>query len=242
MPVHDWSRVAPGIFHNFHHGWTCAITNTLNTGGLPDEYCALIEPTKRGSGPEAISRYTPSKLSDNHRGVAISDTHPRARFKVSAEVNVYAAIADRIAIHRPLGEVIAIIEIVSPGNKSGRHALRSFVEKARAALDQGIHVLVVDLFPPGPRDPQGIHKAIWDEVADEPFELPKDKPLTVAAYMGGLLKTAYVEPFAVADPVPEMPIFLSTEMYVPAPLEVTYQATWSASPPPVKELLLSAAR
>jgi hypothetical protein len=25
---------------------------------------------------------------------------------------------------------------------------------------------VLDLFPPGPRDPQGIHKAIWDEIIE----------------------------------------------------------------------------
>ena len=45
-------------------------------------------------------------------------------------------------------------------------------------LKNGVHVLVVDLFPPSPRDPQGIHKAIWDEIDPQPFELPKDKPMT----------------------------------------------------------------
>ena len=48
-------------------------------------------------------------------------------------------------------------------------ALRSFVEKAADILNQGVNLLVVDLFPPTPRDPQGIHKAIWDELGDQPF-------------------------------------------------------------------------
>ena len=52
-------------------------------------------------------------------------------------------------------------------------------------LRAGIHLVVLDLFPPGPRDPQGIHKAIWDEIIDNDFVLPPGKPLTLASYIGG---------------------------------------------------------
>ena len=45
--------------------------------------------------------------------------------------------------------IVAMVEIVSPGNKSARHAIRSFVEKAVEALYRGYHLLVVDLFPCG---------------------------------------------------------------------------------------------
>jgi hypothetical protein len=48
------------------------------------------------------------------------------------------------------------LEIVSPGNKSGKAALARFVEKTVDFLEAGVHVLVVDLFPPSVRDPQGI--------------------------------------------------------------------------------------
>jgi hypothetical protein len=128
-----------------------------------------------------------------------------------------------------------VVEIVSPGNKSSQHALRSFVEKADELLRQGISLLVVDLFPPSPRDPQGIHKAIWDEICDEPFELPPDKPLTVAAYAADVPITAYVEPVAVGDRLPELPIFLAPGTYVPAPFEATYQATWAKCPAAIRE-------
>jgi hypothetical protein len=99
---------------------------------------------------------------------------------------------------------------------------------------KGIHLLVIDLFPPTPRDPQGLHKALWDEVVEEPFELPPDKPLTLAAYSAGLPMTAYVEPVAVGDTLSDMPIFLEAGLYVPAPLEATYQTAWSACPAPLK--------
>ncbi len=59
---------------------------------------------------------------------------------------------------------MAVIEILSPGNRDSRAALRNFVEKTIGFLRAGIHVLIVDLFPPTPRDPFGIHKAVWDEI------------------------------------------------------------------------------
>jgi hypothetical protein len=102
---------------------------------------------------------------------------------------------------------------------------------------QGIHLLVVDLFPPSERDLQGIHKAIWDELADHPFTLPFDKPLTVVAYRAVPTKTTYVELVAVGDELPSLPIFLTEEAHVPAPLEETYRASWAAFPADFKELL-----
>ena len=89
-----------------------------------------------------------------------------------------------MAIRHRLGDLVAVIEVVSPGNKSSRAAIRSFVDKAVAFLRQGVHLLIIDLFPPTPRDPQGMHPLIWDEIVEEPFELPADKPLTLAAYLG----------------------------------------------------------
>jgi hypothetical protein len=90
--------------------------------------------------------------------------------------------------------------------------------------------VIVDLFPPGPRDPQGIHKVIWDEIIDNDFALPPGKPLTLASYIGGPIPEAFVEPTVVGATLPEMPLFLTPEVYVPLPLEATYQSAWEAVP------------
>ena len=153
---------------------------------------------------------------------------------VLAEMSA-AQCGNRITIRHPLGRVICVIKIVSPGNKGSRSALRSFVEKTVDFLRHGVHLLVVDLFPPSPRDPQGIHKAIWDEIQDQPFELTPDKPLTLAAYMAGVPKTPYVEPVGVGDVMLDMPAYLDTESYVPVPLEATYQAAWASCPQAMRE-------
>ena len=60
------------------------------------------------------------------------------------------------------------MEIVSPGNKISRAALSRFVEKTVEFIEKGVHVLVVDLFPPSSRDPQGIHKAIREKSRSSP--------------------------------------------------------------------------
>lgn len=203
MPVHDWTRVEAGLFHHFHHGWTGALSNALNSGGLPPGYFALSEQVISGPVPDVS----------------------------------YALLAHRVTVRHSQGKIIAVIEIVSPGNKDSRNALRAFVRKAARLLRQGIHLLVVDLFPPGKRDPEGIHKAIWEEIRDEPFTLPADKRLTMASYDAGAEIVAYVEPVAVGDTLPSLPLILEPELYVPAPLEATYQATWNVFPTALKGLL-----
>ena len=50
MPIHDWTRVEAGTFHDFHQGWTIEIRNKLNSGVLPDGYFAMAD--QRVSGPE----------------------------------------------------------------------------------------------------------------------------------------------------------------------------------------------
>jgi hypothetical protein len=240
MPIHDWTRVQAGTFHDFHQVWTIALRNALNTGGLPPGYFAMADQVISGPTPDVITlkRHGKSKPRPATSSVAVAEAPPKARFITrAAEEDLYAKKANRIAIKHHQGEVVAIIEIVSPGNKNSQHALRSFVEKAAELLRKGIHLLIVDLFAPSERDPQGIHKAIWDEIRDEPFELPTDKPLTVAAYNAGPPVVGYVEPVAVGDVLPDHPIFLTAEEYVPAPLEATYQAAWAVCPDEIREQL-----
>ena len=45
MPVHDWTRVAAGMFHDFHNAWITELRNALNGGLLPPDYYALVEAT-----------------------------------------------------------------------------------------------------------------------------------------------------------------------------------------------------
>jgi Protein of unknown function (DUF4058) len=246
MPIHDWTRVDAGLFHAFHVRWIASLCDALNMGGLPPEYFALPEQRIHGPIPDVLTlKLAPgSEVPRNGVGtLAVASTPPRASRiqRGGSDEAIYARKADRIAVRHRHGDVVAVIEIVSPGNKASRVEFRAFVEKSADLLRQEVHLLLIDLFPPGPRDPQGIHKAIWAEFRDDPFDLPPAKPLIVAAYDAGPPQVAYVEPLAVGDVLPDMPLFLKPEEYVPAPLEATYQTTWNVFPAALKGLLESPA-
>jgi hypothetical protein len=240
VPIHDWTRVDAGLFHHFHQAWTTTICNALNAGGLPRDYFALVEQNVRGPIPDVLTLQLSAGAEEPGNGtvpLAVATAPPRTRLIRRNEADIYAARANRVTVRHRHGDVVAVIEIISPGNKGSRAEFRALVEKSAALLRQGVHLLMIDLFPPGRRDPQGIHKAIWDEFVEEDFELPADKPLTLAAYDAGPPRVAYVESVAVGDTLPSMPLFLKPEYYVPAPLEATYRTTWDVFPAPLKGLL-----
>lgn len=108
---------------------------------------------------------------------------------------------------------MAILAIVSPGNKEKRAALEQFVDKAVGAINEELHLMVLDLFPPGPFDPRGIHGAIWGRMGGA-YEPSAGKALTLAAYSSGQVVTCYVEPTAVGTELIPMPLFLTPDRYV----------------------------
>jgi hypothetical protein len=232
MPIHDWNRVPAGIYRDFHRGWTVEIRRALNRGLLPAGYYAMVERRTGRPGPETIA----SQLGrpEPTGGLVVTETPPCMKkvSQVETEKAFYARRADRIAIRNKLGRAVAIIEVISPGNKANRRAIASFVDEAVDFLRDGIHLVVIDPFPPGPRDPRGIAQAIWDGLIGEPLATrTEDNPLTVAAFDAGDPLTAYVETLAVGDPWLEAPLFLAPGWYVNVPLEETYQASWDMTPP-----------
>jgi hypothetical protein len=219
MPIHDWRRVNVEVFHHFHHEWASTIGRTLNAGLLPPRYYAMAEQVAAGLGPDVLLL-------------------PGVRFTATAEPDDAPRKRNGVAVRDSRGDqVVALVEIVSPGNKAGAHALRSFVKRAAELLLAGVHLLVLDLFPPGRRDPQGIHAAIWSEIDADNFQLPADKPLTLVAYDAGAVKHAYIEPVAVGDVLPDMPLFLEPEVYVPVPLDATYRSAFEAVPKRWRDVL-----
>jgi hypothetical protein len=153
-------------------------------------------------------------------------------------MDLYARKAKAVVIrHRSGHQVIAMLEIVSPGNKSSQTEMSAFVFKADQALLAGIHLLIIDLFGPTPRDPHGIHRAIWGEGREGDFSLPDDKPLTCVSYVGFPCFEVFLEPVAIGDHLPEMPLFLTPERYVPIPLDANYQSAWETVPGVWQEVL-----
>src|SRR5437868_12676800 len=147
MPIHGWTRVYAGLFHDFHQDWTIELRRSLNAGRLPPGYVALTDQRTGGPIPDVLTLNRRPKRTERQEaagGLAVATAPPRARFVVEAEEDTYARRANRIRIQHRHGEVVAVIEVLSPGNKSNVTALRAFVRKAADLIWQGIHLLVVD--------------------------------------------------------------------------------------------------
>ena len=216
MPMHDWTTVEDGIFHAFHHEWISELKRALNKELLTSERYAMLQDRELASDPG---------------GGTATMTLPKTKHVAERFGGLRQRRSSRVVVrHISDDRVVAIIEIVSPGNKSSANAMRAFVRKAGELLDQRIHLLLLDPFPPGPRDPSGIHAAIWDDYAGEAFTLPANEPISFVAYESAETVRAYIETLAVGDRLPEMPLFLAPEYYVQLPLESMYQSAWETLP------------
>ena len=242
MPIHDWKRVSAGTFHDFHHAWISELRRSLNGGLLPDGYYAQAEQVATQVVPDVLTLQEVSDPTDtgpashpgtngDSGGIAVAEAPPRVSLhEAGIEASVLALRRKQLVIRHASGDrVIALIEIVSPGNKDKTVAIDAFVSKALGALNAGYHLLILDLLPPGPLEPRGMHAAIWDNIGRR-YEPPAGKPLALAAYVAGTGGECYVEPTAVGTPLIDMPLFLDPGHYVNVPLESTYLAAYEGVP------------
>jgi hypothetical protein len=234
MPAHDWTKVKAGTFHDFHGRWIAHLTETLNTDLLPGDYYAQSEQRTAEVIADVLTLRSPASgfaPPEPAGAVAVIEAPPAVSQTLPASEAQATALRQRrlVVRHVTRHEVVAMIEIVSPGNKDRASAVESFVQKAVDFIEAGIHLQVIDLFPPGNHDPQGLHDLIWAHFGDA-YVPPADKPLTAAAYRSGPIPTAYLEPLAIGDLLPTMPLFLTPEHYINVPLEPAYDAAWRGTP------------
>src|SRR5262249_53722887 len=129
----------------------------------------------------------PLPLPPDTGGIAVADAPPRTWRQQTFEATALSRGRSLAVRHVSGHRLVALIEILSPGNKDLGQNVEDFADKVLSALEHGVHLLIVDLFPPGPHDPQGIHGAIVQRLgpSEEPYDLPADEPLTLASYVAG---------------------------------------------------------
>jgi hypothetical protein len=244
MPVHDWKKVPAGIFHDFHNAWIFCIKQALNHGLLPEGYYSLSELYAGPFSPDVLTLHIsepedaePPARRGNGRTALLAK--PRRKPVASTEMEFYRSKQKMLTVRSVVDdEIVAVIEIVSPGNKNHQGRFKEFVEKSAWFLDMRIHLGVIDLFPPSSRDPQGIHAAIWKAISDEKYTLPSArKSRTMVSYECGLLVQAYVDHFGIGEKLPDMSLFLEYGGCVEVPLEETYRRAFEEVPKKWREKL-----
>ncbi len=234
MPMHDWTKVEAGIYHAMHFSWIATLSNALNGGLLPSDFYVLPEQHAETFEPDILTlkKDTTGRNGKGDTSVAtLPQTRIKTTFMAESEGDFYRKKRRSLAIrHVSDDSLVAVIEIMSPGNKAGVRPFQAFLDKTWALLQAGIHLLIVDPFPSTKRDPKGVHAAIWEEMTGMSFEPPANKPLTLVSYEVDLTTKAYIEPLAVGDVLPDMPLFLEPRSAIMVPLESTYDSSFSHMP------------
>jgi hypothetical protein len=235
--------VSDGTFYDYHYSWVLEIKRALMRGLLPQGYYVMAEQFGGDLGAPDVLTLQAAGMKPEPEGplagtATLTETPPVVHARTTIARDSYARMQRNVIVrHTSNDRIVAMIEVLSPGHKSSRQAIRSFLDKTVAALDSGVHLLLVDVHPPGPRDPNGIHGAILNEIGTVDYVLSRERPLTAAAYAAGTDIEALVAHFAVGEPIPPMPLFLTRNNYIQVPLEAAYVAAWEDVPPQYRAIL-----
>jgi hypothetical protein len=227
--MHDWTCVDAGIYHAFHHEWISEIHRAM-LRRLPSDYYSLPEQQAAGFGPDVLALQF-GHADDVAPGNVATLARPKTKMFQETPTDFYLGKKKSVVIRHVSGDrIVAMIEIISPGNKNSVSGFRSFVNKARELLQHKVNLLIVDPFPVGKQAPFGLHAAIFEDLQDDPLRLPTDAPLSLISYECDDRVRAYLEPLAVGDALVDMPVYLFPGMYIEVPLEATYLAAWDTVP------------
>jgi len=148
MPMHDWTRVSGGTYHDFHDSWITHLKEALNAGLLPSAYYALGEQRSGDIGPDVVALRTEEVEPEDRDGtawdddgqtglIAVAEAPPRVRILQEAveEVAFYLERRRTLVIrHTSEDRIVALIEIVSPANKHTHQTLDAFVSETARGL------------------------------------------------------------------------------------------------------------
>jgi hypothetical protein len=165
-------------------------------------------------------------------GTLVAQTPPRLSRRQTIDPVALSRRRTLAVRHVSGHRLVALLEILSPANKDRPESIQDFATKVVDTLDSGVHLLLVDLFPPGPSDPDGLPGVLRRrlEQSDEPCDLPAQHPLTLASYLAGPRIDVDIEHVAVGSSLRDMPLYLRPDRYVNVPLEATYQGAYAGMP------------
>jgi hypothetical protein len=83
------------------------------------------------------------------------------------------------------------------------------LDTTTAALEAGVHVLLIVAHHMEPRNTNDIHGAMIHEIGTEEYVLPRERPWTAVAYTGGAVLEAFVRHFAGGQSIQRMGLFLT---------------------------------
>lgn len=235
MPLHDWNRVTPNDYHDFHLSWIAALRTALNSGLLPTGYFALAEHQAAPFTPDVLTLQLPNASPTTTRSsgpTAVLEFTSKAKRKQPK-----SPAARRIAIrHTENRRLIAVIEVVSPSNRNGRRARNEFLRKSLAFLSAGVHVAIIDPFP---TDATRFPRRLWKELTGRTASYRASKPYVQSSFTSDAddLFVIAVQSSDLDEALPNLPLSLTPDVSITLPLEATYHTAFVGYPLVLRQLL-----
>jgi hypothetical protein len=219
-------------WESFHSNWATRLADALNDRWLPPEFVAE-ETTHAGGHLEidvATYQETPAPGTALPNGgpplaVAAPTYAPPAPartvptvFPDSFEVRVFTATGGLT--------LVAVIELVSPGNKDRPEERRAFAAKCGGYLHQGISLIVLDIVTSRQANLHHEIMRLMDPSAAPDF--PDDVNLYGVAYRPVRRQDRaeidlWLARCILGEPLPVLPLRLTGDLFVPVDFEAAYE-------------------
>jgi hypothetical protein len=222
IDTHSWDEV--------HGGWPMEIVRSLSP----------ILPTGFRSAPQVhlgspfevdVSTYDLDgrEVGEPDAGGVATQVALAPNYTVEAELADQDEYEVRIYDTERGRKLVATIEFVSPSNKDRPESRKLFVGKVAALLQQDVSVSIVDFVTVRRANMYADLLTLYGRIDPQLAPTPPDLyAVTIRGRRsprGRFRLDAWLYPMSVGDPLPTLPIWLTTDLRVMLPLETSYQET-----------------
>ena len=244
MPLYDLTRLRmpndDSLYHHFHYLWVASIANFLNRA-FPEELGFFAVCEKHVTPLEA------DVVTIDRLNVGDTDTYQRLREFKTPEPHLILSDPDfpedtkDVTVRTASGQIIAVIELTSPGNKNAEQKVNNYAANAIAYLRQGLNYLVIDLLPPT-KFVDNFHNAIAEVLSVPTISAPLHQSYYAISYRVCGEKTevkvaVYPYWFGLSERLPIVPLFLIEDLRVGVDLETTFIEVFHQLPPHFRRML-----
>jgi hypothetical protein len=234
MPLRDhFNDAIPQIFRweGFHSLWAGTMVRRLNRGLLPAAYHA--EPRVRLgtlveidlAALEQTSKSEP-ELPQGSNGTVAVYSPPQPALTLDADLSQDDLFEVQIFDDKR-GELVAAIELVSPGNKDRPQSRHDFVVKCASLLKARVSLVLIDIVT---ERHANLFKDLMEYLEIRNPVNPLQGPLYCCSLLprgsnGHAKVDVWPEVLQIGAVLPRLPLWLRDDLAVPLELESTYEET-----------------
>lgn len=231
MPLLDhfrppWSVQRP--WEGFHGAWAANIAFHLNSGLLPADYFAMPLLEVAGRVEVDVAAFTDPTAPGPTTPAVWAPPPPVVSLPLDA-----AGESFEVQVSRNFGgpQLRAAIELVSPANKDRPAARRAFAAKCAAHLRRGVSVVIVDVVTDRSANLHADILSALDPAGPAGWASPSG--LYAVSYRGVVgadppRLEAWPHALALGAALPELPLWLETDLCLPLRFEESYAVTCGA--------------